>query len=94
MHFYYGSLLKLYRNSSDFATLKEGQASLHKIVFFTNEWLPTVATRSVSLDIFFLSLMTHTMSSGRASVQERLGIHGIIIDTMTSKEIFLTKKDI
>ena len=77
--FNYGNLLKPYRKKSDFVTLKDDQASLHKIVLFTNEWLPTVATRSVNLDIFFLSWMTHTMSSGRTSVQERLGIREIII---------------
>ena len=55
IHFHYGSLLKPHRNKSDFAALKDDQASLHKIVFLMNEWFPTVATRSVSLDIFFLS---------------------------------------
>jgi len=89
----YGNLLKPYRNNSDFAALKDDQASLHKIVFFTNEWLRIEAIQSVNLDIFFLSWMTHTMSSGRTSVQERLGIRWIITAAMTSKEIFLTMKD-
>jgi hypothetical protein len=62
-------------------------------VFFTNEWLRIEAIQSVNLDIFFLSWMTHTMSSGRTSVQERLGIRWIIIAAMTSKENFLTMKD-
>jgi len=51
----YGNLLKPYRNNSDFAALKDDQASLHKIVFFTNEWLRIEAIQSVNLDIFFLS---------------------------------------
>ena len=67
--FSYGNLLKPYRNNSDFEALQDDQASLNKIVFFTNEWLPTVAIRSDNLDIVFLSWMTHTMSSGRTSVQ-------------------------
>jgi len=83
--FNYDNLLKSYRNNSNYATLKDAQASLHKIVFFTNEWLPTMATRSVNLEIFFLSWMTHTVwcVSHRASYNTHVlyDIHSMPVES-------------
>jgi hypothetical protein len=50
--FSYGNLLKPGRNNSGFATLKDDQASLHKIVFFTNGCTQWQFGRSISIFSF------------------------------------------